>query len=150
MSDPSTSSAGAPVHTLAIDGAAIHGIASFYDEINRVFMAGEDWTLGPSLDALDDMLYGGYGALRGRAPALVLWHGMDRARAALGVAATRAYYLDKLAQPQSFKPEPVRAALARLAQGGPTYFDLVLQVFAGHPNIVLRAAPGQEHGGPPA
>lgn len=54
--------------TLTIDGSRIHDIPSFYDEINRVFMTGVDWTLGPSLDALDDLLYGGYGALDGDAP----------------------------------------------------------------------------------
>ena len=44
--------------TLTIAGHAIRDIASFYDEINRVFMACEDWSLGPSLDALDDLFYG--------------------------------------------------------------------------------------------
>jgi hypothetical protein len=56
--------------TLRLDGRRITGIPSFYDEVNRVFMADESWTLGPSLDALDDLLYGGYGAL----------HGADRVR----------------------------------------------------------------------
>jgi hypothetical protein len=65
---------------------------------------------------------------------------MDSSRIALGVEATRAYYLAKLERPQVFKPGPIHAALARLGQGGPTYFDLVLQVFADHPNITLRAA----------
>lgn len=129
---------------LTIEGARVHDIASLYAEINRVFMAGEDWELGASLDGLDDMLYGGYGALRGKAPALVLWRDMDISRSALGIAATRAYYLDKLAHPQQFKPGPIHASLARLGQGGPTYFDLVLQVFADHPNITLRAAGSQD------
>jgi hypothetical protein len=124
---------------LRIEGAGVHDIASLYAEINRVFMAGEDWQLGPSLDALDDMLYGGYGALHGKAPALVLWRDMHISRSALGVEATRAYYLDKLAHPERFKPAPIRASLERLEQGGPTYFDLVLAVFADHPNITLRA-----------
>jgi RNAse (barnase) inhibitor barstar len=124
---------------LMIDGASIRDIASFYDEINRVFMVGEDWRLGASLDGLDDMLYGGYGVL-GKSPAIVVWDQMDSSRSALGVEATRAYYLAKLDQPQLFKPGPIHAALARLGQGGPTYFDLVLQVFADHPNITLRAA----------
>lgn len=132
--------ADAPLQTLTIDGASVHDIASLYAEINRVFMAGEDWQLGASLDALDDMLYGGYGALRGKAPALVLWRDMHISRSALGIEATRAYYLDKLQHPQRFKPGPIRASLERLGQGGPTYFDLVLEVFAGHPNITLRAA----------
>lgn len=37
---------------LVLDGSAIHDIAGFYAEINRVFMASEDWQLAPSLDAL--------------------------------------------------------------------------------------------------
>ena len=41
--------------TMRLDGRRVHDIASFYDEINRVFMTGVDWQLGPSLDALDDM-----------------------------------------------------------------------------------------------
>jgi RNAse (barnase) inhibitor barstar len=135
----SVDTASAP-QILMIDGASIRDIASFYDEINRVFMVGEDWQLGASLDGLDDMLYGGYGVLRGKAPAIVVWDDMDSSRSALGVEATRAYYLAKLEHPQVFKPGPIHAALARLGQGGPTYFDLVLQVFADHPNITLRAA----------
>lgn len=132
--------AASPPQVLIIDGANIRDIASLYDEINRVFMVGEDWLLGASLDGLDDMLYGGYGVLRGKSPAIVVWQQMDSSRIALGVEATRAYYLAKLEHPQVFKPGPIHAALARLGQGGPTYFDLVMQVFADHPNITLRAA----------
>ncbi|MBP2483340.1 RNAse (barnase) inhibitor barstar [Stenotrophomonas sp. PvP093] len=46
---------------LQIEGCTIHDIPSLYAEINRVFMAGEDWQLGPSLDALDDLLHGVHG-----------------------------------------------------------------------------------------
>lgn len=37
---------------LTIDGNRIRDIPSFYMEINSVFMSGEEWQLGPSLDAL--------------------------------------------------------------------------------------------------
>lgn len=43
--------------TIEIDGTTIHGIPSLYAELNRVFMPDEEWTLGESLDALDDLLY---------------------------------------------------------------------------------------------
>lgn len=56
-----------PERILTIDGAQINGIEDFYAEINRVFMAQENWQLGASLDALDDMLYGGYGAAQRKA-----------------------------------------------------------------------------------
>lgn len=74
---------------LTIEGGAIHGIASFYDEINRVFMANENWTLGPSLDALNDLLYGGFGAIDGAEPVTLIWNNIAQSRTALGVDATR-------------------------------------------------------------
>lgn len=43
---------------LVLRGSTVSDIASFYGEVNRVFMADEEWQLGHSLDALDDMLYG--------------------------------------------------------------------------------------------
>lgn len=137
-------------------GAAITDIASLYDELNRVFMADEDWQLGPSLDALDDLLYGGYGAAFGSAtdhsagPSTgsgtgtvtgrlrVVWRDHARSRDALGVATTASWYEAKLAQPGRFNTEKVTRDLAGLrASGGPTYFDLVLEVFSSHPNVEL-------------
>ncbi|WP_189654972.1 hypothetical protein [Paracoccus mutanolyticus] len=44
--------------------------------MNRVFMAAEDWQLGDSLDALNDMLYGGYGALHGAGSVRLRWLAM--------------------------------------------------------------------------
>ena len=41
---------------IEIDGSRVHGIPSLYAELNRVFMPDEPWTLGESLDALDDLL----------------------------------------------------------------------------------------------
>lgn len=123
---------------LTIDGSNIHDIPSFYDEINRVFMADETWKLGASLDALDDLLYGGYGAARGHDTVVLTWLDMDRSRTALGVSATRAYYLEKLGKPQ-FNQTLLRAQLEALETGtGKTYFDIVMEIFGSHPNIELR------------
>lgn len=73
---------------LQIEGAAINDIPSLYAEINRVFMAGENWQLGPSLDALDDLLHGGYGVLAGHDRATVIWGDIEHSRAALGRTTT--------------------------------------------------------------
>ncbi|MBO0949195.1 ribonuclease inhibitor [Fibrella forsythiae] len=84
------------VKQLTIQGSSINDIASFYEEINRVFMAQENWLIGPSLDVLDDLLYGGYGALQGAQSVDLRWRNMDHSRQALGYQTTRAYYLAKL------------------------------------------------------
>lgn len=123
---------------LTLDGTRIHDIPSFYDEINRIFMVGVGWTLGPSLDALDDMLYGGYGALDGDAPATLVWTDFEANREALGVETTRQYLLGKLAQPERFNSAHFQRALDDLEAGtGQTYFDIVLEIIGAHPNITL-------------
>ena len=124
--------------TLTLDGTRIRDIPSFYDEINRIFMVGVGWTLGPSLDALDDMLYGGYGALDGDAPATLVWTEFEANREALGVETTRQYLLGKLAQPERFNSAHFQRALDALEAGtGQTYFDIVLEIIGAHPNITL-------------
>lgn len=120
-----------------IEGAAIHTIADLYDELNRLFMAQEDWRLGPSLDALDDLLYGGFGALVG-VEAVVVWTDHRRSAEALGVAATRDWYRQKLELP-GYNHDLFRERLRELDAGeGPTYFQLVQGVFADHPDVELR------------
>ncbi|UEX19384.1 barstar family protein [Stenotrophomonas sp. SI-NJAU-1] len=126
---------------LQIEGTAIVDIPSFHAEINRVFMAGEDWQLGPSLDALDDLLYGGYGALAGHETATLVWRDIDRSREALGVDATRAWLEDKLRQPGTFNAGTIGRQLDALQRGeGQTYFDIVMEIFASHPTITLVQA----------
>lgn len=76
--------------------------------------------LGPSLDALDDMLRGGYGALHDTEEARVIWAEHASAEA-LGVEVTRAQLLAKLEDPR-FDQAIARRKLDRLeAEGGPTY-----------------------------
>jgi hypothetical protein len=128
-----------PVTTVRVDGSRVRDIASFYDALNRAFMAGESWQLGPSLDALDDLLYGGFGALHG-APGRtrVVLRDHERIRRALGRDATLAWRRDKLARPGTFDAEAAAREVAELEAGrGQTYFDIVLDVFAGHPEIEL-------------
>lgn len=119
--------------TLHLDGARVDSIAAFYAELDRAFMAGEDRRLAPSLDALEDLLLGGLGA----APVTVVWHGFERSRAALGFAATHEHYLAKVADPRC-DTALFRRRLADLEEGrGKTYAELVLEVFARHPEVEL-------------
>ncbi len=129
-----------PPVTLTIEGSRIDGIASFYTEINRVFMTGEDWQLGQSLDALNDMLYGSYGALSEQKNATVIWRDMEQNRHDLGLIATLAWLEAKLLKPDHFNTKRISEDIARLLEGrGQTFFELVLEVFADHPSITLQA-----------
>lgn len=123
---------------LTIDGARFDDIKGFYAEVNRVFMTNEDWRLGESLDALDDLFYGGYGALQGADSVRLQWRCMDKSAADLGHDATRRWLADKLRQPQFFNPDTIRNQLAALDAGsGQTFFQIVLQIIKGHPKLEL-------------
>ena len=123
-----------------IKGDAIHDIPSFYEEINRVFMHSEDWKIGNSLDALNDLLYGGYGAAKDIAAFDLIWLQMEKSRQSLGVETTRAYYEEKLLSGSPFNKSLFKAKLAALSNGvGDTYFDMILEIIAEHPHIRLVA-----------
>lgn len=128
---------------LIIDGNRINDIPSFYEEINRVFMTGEDWQLGHSLDAFNDLLYGGLGAIKSNEPVKLLWKNMDKSSAALGEEVTRQYYEEKILAGPAFNTEHFRMKLAELNSGaGQTYFDILLEIIADHPNITLEPIDG--------
>lgn len=128
--------------TFTIHGETIVDIPSFYDEINRVFMQGVDWQLGNSLDAFNDLLYGGVGAIGHKEPVQLTWLNMEQSREALGYETTRNYYLAKLAPDSPFNKTHFAAQLAALEAGtGKTYFDIILEIIAEHPNITIQALP---------
>lgn len=129
------------IKTLTIDGRTIVDIPTFYAEINRVFMADESWRLGESLDALNDLLYGGYGAIKGREPVELIWQDLEASRMALGIATTRAYLVAKLDRPDTFNVSVIGRQLSALERGDEkTYFEIVLEIIGDHDNIALVAA----------
>lgn len=124
-----------------IDGSTMTDIASFYAQMNRLLMDGESWALAESLDALNDVLYGGYGPIAGREPVRFVWKDIAATRAALGRKATCAFLRERLKTRTMFNGSPIVDQLAALESGlGTTYFDVVMQVFADHPNIEIVPA----------
>lgn len=127
--------------TLTINGGSITSIPSFFVEMNRVLMAGQSWTLGESLDALNDVLYGGFGTIVGDEPVTLVWRDMDASRSALGLETTRAHLRAKLARPDVFNVDLIGRELDALERGvGKTYFETVLEIIGDHPNITLVPA----------
>lgn len=124
--------------TIIIEGNNIYDIPSFYKEINRVFMPNEDWILGQSLDALNDLFYGGYGGIKGDEEITLLWKDFEKNREDLGLELTVKYYKDKLESPSRFNLNFVQEKLYELENGvGKTYFEIILEIIGEHPNIVL-------------
>jgi len=123
---------------LIITGSNIYDITSFYSEINRVFMHNENWKIGESLDAFDDLLYGGFGAINNSQTVKIIWTDIALSRKALGYETTKTYYLNKLQPGSPFNKQHFTAKLKELeAGGGETYFDVVIKILSEHSNIIL-------------
>lgn len=121
---------------ITIDGNHIHDIPSFYEEINRVFMKNVDWKIGQSLDAINDIFYGGYGEISGNEDIRLIWKNFEQNKKDLGLQLTKDYYKDKLNSPSVFNTDFVRQKLAELENGtGQTYFEIILEIISEHPNI---------------
>lgn len=121
-----------------INGNCIQDIPSFYAEINRVFMADEEWEIGTSLDAFNDLLYGGFGAIKSDEKIQLLWNNIEESKKALGYETTKAYYEGKLKADSPFNKEYFQEKLTALEDGrGETYFDILMTIIAEHPNIEL-------------
>ena len=126
------------VPQITMEGKNIHDISSFYKEVNRVFMQDEDWELGESLDAFNDLLFGGIGIAKGLTSIRLVWNNSDICRHTLGYEITKAHYLKKLEPDSPFNRTYVEQKLTDLEAGnGQTYYEIILEIIAEHPNIQL-------------
>jgi RNAse (barnase) inhibitor barstar len=126
------------VQRITIIGQNIRDITTFYKEINRVFMQSEDWKISESLDAFNDLLYGGFGSIMPDKDVEIVWHDIALSKAALGYDPTRSYYIDKLKPQSPFNKKYFENKLEELESGsGQTYFDIIIEVTALHPRIRL-------------
>ena len=121
-----------------IDGNRIKDKSSLYEEINRQFMQEESWKLAESLDAFDDLLYGGFGAIKEKEEIKIVWLNFDSNKEAFGLDFTRNFYKEKLEQPENFDSKLVQRQLDELESGeGQTYFEIIEEIISSHPNIEL-------------
>lgn len=120
-----------------IDGSRFSTIPGFYRELNDPLMSNESWDLSESLDAFNDLLYCGYGALQGSERITVTWLHADLSRDNLGVPATSAWIESKLADPHGrYNVELLTNQLADLQYGtGKTYFELPVEIIEEHPRV---------------
>ena len=118
-----------------IGGCNINDIASFYEEINAVYMSSESWMIG-SLDGFDDLLYGGFGTFKDAASHCIVWKDIAHSRTSLGVETTLAYYQGKLGAESPFNQTHFQKKLDELKAGrGETYFDIVADIIRSHRKV---------------
>lgn len=128
-----------PMKSITIEGKNITDIATFYQEINRVFMSNENWKIAPSLDAFNDLLYGGFGAIDSKEPTTLIWKNFEENRKTLGLKTTKKFYESKLTAPEIYNINFVKGKITALeSSNGSTYFEIILEIISDHSNIKLK------------
>ena len=126
------------VKHLVIEGKNISNIKTFHQEINRVFMQHENWKIGESLDALNDLFYGGFGKIKGKENISLIWENFEENKKALGLEMTKNFYESKLKSPEIFNTAFIKEKIEALENGnGQTYFEIIAEIIAEHSNIKL-------------
>jgi RNAse (barnase) inhibitor barstar len=113
---------------LEIDGAKFEDLRGFYDELTRRLGLSE-W--GRNLDALDDLLYGGFGT---PSEGLVLhWRNSDLSRDRLGHAKTVRVLKQRLKTCHRDNVELISRRIELAARGqGPSIFDDIVEIIRNH------------------
>ncbi len=67
-----------------LDGDRFFDMEGFYNEIDRLLTKDLDWQTGHNLNALNDLLRGGFGVHEYGEPILIKWKHFDKSKADLG------------------------------------------------------------------
>jgi len=112
-------------HTVVLDGANFSSMGEFYAEISRLLAPGEKPIR--NLDALNDLLRGGFGETEAYEPLAIVWKNAAKSREDLGREATIDYYEERLPRVHPKNRERAEKRLADIRNGvGPTLFDQII------------------------
>ncbi len=122
--------------TLVLDGARVDGLEAFWDEVTRSLRVGP-W--GRNLDALEDVLRGGFGT----PPEGFVWKwtGAARLQQALGPKETERWLVARRSSTHPSNWPALDARLTKVRAGeGETLFDELVSVVRGAagPDMALR------------
>lgn len=117
-----------------LDGERFDTLEEFYAEVGRVFVGCELW--GENLDALNDLLRGGFGLIPDEFQ--LVWRHAERSRQQLGYTETVRHLTAQLRDCHPTALIKTAWALRAALRGqGPTVFDRLVALINEHPNVEL-------------
>lgn len=92
-----------------LNGNNFNDLNGFYIEIYKLMTLYEDWKRSHNLDALNDMLYSGFGE-----EAILIWKNPEKSKIDLGTEATIDFYQNKINQGKPFNVEWAKEKLTEI------------------------------------
>ena len=124
---------------IIIDGNNFANLTEFYDEVENKLTKGLDWKIGRNLDALNDVLRGGFGIHAYEEPILIRWINADKSKKDLGQSETIKYIEQMLKKCHASNIPSVKKDLKKVKDGkGEMLFEAIVGIARGHEHIELK------------
>lgn len=126
---------------ITLDASLFNDLEGFYTTIYGLMDWQEDWKPAHNLDALNDVLYSGFGT----DPVVLVWENAAKSKTDLGLAATQVFYQQKIDHGHPYSVSWAQEQLDALNAGeGQTLFDIIAEIFQSHKTITLLLKEGRE------
>jgi RNAse (barnase) inhibitor barstar len=123
---------------IIIDGNNFLNLIGFYNEIDNVLTKDLSWETGHNLNALNDLLWGGFGVHDYEEPIVIIWNDTEKSRKVLGYSETIDYYKKVLSGCHPTNINSVKKLLNDAKQEkGETLFDIIVGIIKSHEHIEL-------------
>ncbi len=120
--------------SFVINSSNFDNLEGFYTHIYALMDWQEDWEPAHNLDALNDVLYSGFGA----EPVTLIWEDFTKSENDLGITATQAFYQNKIKQGKPYNIDWAKEQLNALMTGeGQTLFEIIVEIIQSHKQITL-------------
>ena len=121
-----------------LDGLNFNSLDSFYDEVEKVLTKNLDWKIGRNFNALDDILWGGFGAFEDEEPIDLIWKNSNKSKDDLGYHETIRELQESLKECNN----PDKSAIEKKIEDvknktEPTIFESLIELIIEHENVNL-------------
>lgn len=125
--------------TIIINGDNFSDLESFYNEIDQVLTKDLGWDTGHNLDALNDLLRGGFGVYEYEEPIVLIWKNISKSKTDLGLELTKKWYERKIAENKVENQQFFKDKLKELNESnGQTLFDTIIEIISEHKHIEFK------------
>ena len=122
------------VRKIIIDADKFADMEGFYTYIYSLMTLYPDWYPGHNLDALNDMLYSGFGTGKVK----LILKNAQKSSDEFGINATTEFYQKKIDHGAPYNIDWAKEKIRALERGeGETLFEIILSIFRDHKNIIV-------------
>jgi RNAse (barnase) inhibitor barstar len=125
--------------SIILDGNNFSSLMTFYDEVERQLTKNLEWSIGRNLDALNDILRGGFGRHEYDEPFTLVWLNSQKSQKDLGWEETLNYLTEKIknCHPANLKQVKTELEFAKQRKGL-TLYEILIDIIKQHNHVQLE------------